>query len=208
MFIFTDGGCTANGRENSKASFASYFIKTNDMVSISNKEKFIIRGYVLSFEYAYDENTNNIYITTQYIKPSNNRGELLAIIHALLYIIDNIDKYNEKITIYSDSLICVRTINEWYDKRLKKGTINEFKNFDLIKILMNLVNKLKRRINIEIKHVKSHQKITNNMSIEQKNIINSNNIVDKHCIDLLNNKNDDSKYDNNKNDNYEYISIT
>lgn len=193
MHIFTDGACIANGRKNSRASFAAYFINTNNIENIDNNEKFVIRGMVQPYEYIINEK-NDLKTTTINCSPSNNRGELLAIISAFMFIIKNKNLF-DKITLYSDSLICVKTINEWYYKRLKKGTTHEFKNYDLIKIMMDLYESIRGIICIEIKHVRSHQKINSKMTNEQKNIITSNSIVDNYCTELLINKLDNITYE-------------
>jgi ribonuclease HI len=204
MYIFTDGACTSNGRKNSKASYAAYFVDTDDITNILNKKKFVIRGLVLSSTYAYNAEKNELHTIGPITTPSNNRGELLAIIATLIYLNEIKETKASKgskassVIIYSDSLISVRTINEWYNTRLKKGTEHEFKNFDLIKIMMDLLAEVRSVMNVEVRHVRGHQKITSKISIEQKNIISGNIIADKYCTDLLS---------LNKQESYEYISL-
>lgn len=173
MLVFTDGGCIKNGKKNAKASYAVYMNNT------------IIRGHVMPYEYVYD---GKLICNTTEVTPSNNRGELLALIHAFIEILkeckNSIDKSNDYV-VYSDSQICVKTINEWYPNRLKKGAIHEFKNLDLIKILMDLFNHIKSICNIKVEHTRSHQKIHTDTTLEQKKIIGGNNIVDKYASELL-----------------------
>jgi ribonuclease HI len=168
MLIFTDGGCIGNGTKKARASFAVYMNNT------------IIRGHVMPFEYSYHNGI--LTYTTNEIKPSNNRGELLSLIHAFIEIIKN---DLDDIIVYSDSQICVKTINEWYPNRLKKGTIHEFKNLDLIKIMMFIYNNIKEHKNIKILHTRGHQKLNKNITEEQKKIIDGNCIVDKYASDIL-----------------------
>lgn len=168
MIVFTDGGCIGNGKSNAKASYAVYLDNT------------IIRGSVMPFEYKYESNILSCIDTK--IAPSNNRGELLSIIRAFIEILNREDT---KIVVYSDSQICVKTINEWYVNRLRKGTIHEFKNFDLVQIMMSLYYKIKLTKEIKIIHTRGHQKITNNMSEEQKKIIIGNDTVDKYASEVL-----------------------
>lgn len=170
MLIFTDGGCINNGKKNARASYA---------VFMNNS---IIRGHVMPFEYIYESNILSCNSTP--INPSNNRGELLSLIRAFIEILSNPES---DFTVFSDSQICVKTINEWYPNRLKKGTIHEFKNLDLIKIMMKLFYSIKENKTIKIIHTRGHQKITNNMSSEQKKIIGGNDIVDKHASIILHN---------------------
>lgn len=168
MFVFTDGGCIGNGKSHAKASYAIY---------INN---IIIRGSVMPYEYIYESEL--LTYTDKKINPSNNRGELLSIIMAFIEILKN-DKF--EFIVYSDSQICVKTINEWYPNRLRKGTTHELKNFDLVKIMMQLYDKIKINKKIEIIHTRGHQKITDSMSIEKKNIIIGNSIVDKYASEVL-----------------------
>lgn len=171
MLVFTDGGCIGNGYSKAKASYAVYI---GDIV---------IRGHVMPYEYTYDG--TNLSCTNVSSKPSNNRGELLSLVRAFIEILKTDSK---EVTVYSDSQICVKTINEWYPNRLKKGTVHEFKNFDLVEIMMTLYNKIKEDKNIQIIHTRSHQKINKNMSDDQKKIINGNDIVDKHASEVLHKK--------------------
>lgn len=170
MIFFTDGGCIGNGTSKAVASYAVYFNNT------------VIRGHVMPYEYKDDLTTSNVNA-----KPSNNRGELLAIIHAFIQILKMDDQNN--FIVYSDSQICVKTINEWYESRLRKGTTNSFKNIDLIEIMMKLYNQIKLLgKKIEVVHVRSHMKITDKMSEKEKMIVNGNNIVDKYASEILKNK--------------------
>lgn len=170
MIIFTDGACKGNGKKTAKASWAFY-----------DNNKLIKRGLVNPFEYKLLDG-NNLQVTDISINPSNNRGELLAVIFALLYINEcgNITEYN---VIYSDSLITVNTINIWYNNRKKKGTLHEFKNLDLINIIMELFNKF---INTKCEHVLAHRKYSKNFSEDEEMLWNGNNIVDKYATELLN----------------------
>ncbi len=168
MLVFTDGGCINNGKKNAKAAYALYI---ND---------YIIRGHVMPYEYEY--NLDILSNNGKFICPSNNRAELLALIRAFMEIL-NFDDTN--FTVYSDSQICVKTINEWYPNRLKKGTIHEFKNLDLINIMMTLYNKIKLTKNIEIIHVRGHQTISKNSTEYEKKIIGGNELVDKYATSIL-----------------------
>lgn len=168
MLVFTDGGCIGNGKSNAKASYAVYMNDT------------IIRGNVMPYEYMYG--SDGLVCNNKQVSPSNNRGELLSLIHAFIEILNN--EVNDYI-VYSDSQICVKTINEWYPNRLRKGTVHEFKNLDLVQILMDVYNKVKERCNIKIVHTRGHQKISKNMTDEQKKIIGGNDIVDRYASSVL-----------------------
>lgn len=186
-YVFTDGACKNNGRKNAKASFASLVGKR------------VIKGLV--GDYTVEFKNNKLVYTSTPCNPSNNRAELCGLIYALCEILGILD-YNDinietyilndyeydklynsqdrplitKTTIYSDSLICVNTMLKWYDNRERNGSLDEFKNLDLITIMMQLYKQISK--NVDIVHVRSHQK-KNNF------ICNLNNYVDKLATDLL-----------------------
>lgn len=172
MYIFTDGACINNGKCNSKASFSVYV------------ENNIIIGLVKEFEYEYNILTNELNCNEKLIRPSNNRAELLAIIYGLIYIIH---KKNENIELYSDSLISIKTINEWYENRKKKNTLHEFKNLDLISIIMKIIEIIKINNIIQCKHIRSHSKF--NPYLSEKELISwkGNYIADIYAQKLLSN---------------------
>jgi ribonuclease HI len=179
--LFTDGACINNGKASAKASFAVY---------IDNK---IIRGYVEPYEYELSS-TNELVCTNKNIIPSNNRGELLGIIYGFKYIY-NLEQLNPSLPkkeyiLYSDSQICIKTINEWYKNREKKGTLHEFKNLDLITIMMILYKK----INIICIHTKAHTQLKLCKTDTEKLIWNGNNIVDKYASEILNKNENINKY--------------
>lgn len=169
MLLFTDGACIRNGKPDAMASFAVY---------AGGK---LIRGKVMPYEYEYCGILKNTYIK---VNPSNNRGELLAIVHGLLYIITTGEL---ECVLYSDSLICINTINEWYYKREQKGTLHEFKNLDLINIVMSLIQKIKiSGIILKCIHTRAHQKWQPAIFTEHEKIVwKGNDIVDKYATSLL-----------------------
>jgi len=179
MYIFTDGGCTKNGKKNAKASFGVYI---NNMV---------YTGYVMPYEYKLSKTDmsidRNITCTnTKYILPSNNRGELLGIIYGLLYLINNY-KISIEYTLYSDSLISINTINKWYNNREKKNTLHMFKNIDLVTIMMILYRHCKTLgINITCKHILAHTKYSATLTEIEKKLWYGNYIVDSIIKILLN----------------------
>jgi len=166
--IFTDGACTCNGKPNAKAAFA---------VVINNHK--VIRGLVQPYKYLYNESENKIEITNEKEIISNNRAELLGIIHSFIEIINN--KYNDCI-VYSDSLICIKTINIWYYSRLKNNTVDQFRNLDLIQIMMLLHKKIKDLgVMLSCCHTRGHQKIKCTDTNTEKIIIEGNNTADLHA---------------------------
>ena len=204
IFAFTDGGCSNNGKQNAFASFAS--------VIVDGKSKKIIRGKVLPLEFFLEN--NKIKNNDKQIQPSNNRGELLGIIHCLNYLVEKIKYYfvqnvsdqsnnhtitiNDKIEvdIITDSLISIKTFNLWLPARRKKNTAHELKNFDLISIAETLLNQCREKYTVNFIHVNSHQKKPdsdkNDTEYDKKYFFwKGNQLADEHCFIALKNENYD-----------------
>lgn len=129
--IFTDGVCSDNGGKNPVASYA--YVIFDDKTEIHRESGLVVQGV------HGDE------------KPSNNRGELFAILHALEYV----EKHKlSNVTLYSDSKISVNTINEWYSTWVTKGIVNKKANAKLITAIMNVYGRLK---NITVLHCPAHK---------------------------------------------------
>lgn len=82
---------------------------------------------------------------------TNNRMELTALIEAL----DRLPS-DGVFTVYSDSQLCVNTINQWaagWEKRGWKRKTGPIKNLDLVKRLWALAN---AKPDIELKWIKAH----------------------------------------------------
>lgn len=180
VLLFTDGGARGNGYKHVKASFS--VIQYNE---IEKKYVTLTSGLVEPYEY---ELVNNVVKpdSSKSHMPSNNRAELLGVIHALLSLCDNVDT---NVAIYSDSLILVNTVNIWYPNRLRNKTISKFENLDLINIMMNLYNKIKEKRNINIIHCRGHKKDIDGNTEAEKIIIGGNNMADKVVNDVMDNIN-------------------
>ncbi|MGK7908326.1 MAG: ribonuclease H [Synechococcus sp.] len=86
---------------------------------------------------------------------TNNRMELTAIIEALNYCQKNAEQWG-KVTIYSDSNLCVQTYNTWmsgWEKRGWKRSKGPVVNLDLVKQLAAMK---KRSSNIQLVWIKAH----------------------------------------------------
>ena len=127
--IFTDGACSGNP---GKGAF-SY------VILVDNNE---IQRYANGF-----------------IKTTNNRMELMAIIEAIKYIksLEKIDN-NTSINIYSDSKYVIDSINKnWLNNWILKNFKN-VKNVDLWKEFINI----KHNLNINFIWVEGHSNIKYN----------------------------------------------
>lgn len=148
-YIFTDGACTGNGSPNAKASFAL-------QTAGGALGYFYISGLVQPFEYTLSSMILS-YNQTNTIIPSNNRGELLAIIYALIMVYKS-NTIND-IIIVSDSEYSIKSILKYYPNRVKAGTSHELKNLDLLAIAHLLYVIITRSRSLLFVHVNaSHSK--------------------------------------------------
>ncbi|MCS5638354.1 MAG: ribonuclease HI [Myxococcota bacterium] len=82
---------------------------------------------------------------------TNNRMELRALIEALELLAED-----AQVSVYSDSQLCVKTINEWaagWEARGWKRKTGPIKNLDLVKRLWALAQ---ARPGVELKWIKAH----------------------------------------------------
>ena len=176
---FTDGACTNNGKINSAASYAAYIIGA--------QYETIIGGIVEPYEYQFKDinriEDGIIAKKSEKVRPSNNRGEMLGIINALLALVSCYAV--GPIEIISDSELCIKTITVYYPNRLSKGTISELKNLDLIQIAMALIDKLNSRTTVSFIHTRSHTILSANATDSERFIHAGNDKVDKIAVDVL-----------------------
>jgi len=148
--VFTDGACTQNGRANARASYAA-----TGAVSVS--------GVVAPFEYALvDPAAPELGFApgTTPAAPSNNRGELLGIAHALLGLL-RLSIAAAPLTgceIISDSRISIMTLLEWLPARRAAGTAHKLRNLDLLTIAETLLAALRALRPVTLTHVHSHRR--------------------------------------------------
>jgi len=132
-----------------------------------NKHSFGVYIPQLDYKYSYT-----------FIDSTNNRNELSAIKHGLLYLDSiTIEQFYDKVIIVSDSDYCIKSLTIFYKKWFDSSfnIIDESKkNLDLIKDILILIKQSKYKI--EFLKVKSH---THNIDSISKN----NNIVDKIAKD-------------------------
>lgn len=111
---------------------------------------------------------------------TNNRGELLAILVAMQWII-NSDLGQEKKIIVSDSKYCVSTIEEWYDNWVKEDRLVGRLNLDIITIIMDLKKQI---TNLEFKRIDGHQKEKDYMGGPDEKYCIINDLADKAAQSL------------------------
>ncbi len=135
ILVFTDGGCLNNGQKKAKASYGVYFAD-------QTFQKDPISGLVPRNALHTDLSE-----TDKPVQPSNNRGELLAIIYALQTIIDKWDAAKVRpVLLVTDSEYCLHTINERIWKWVKKcDDFSDRPNSDMLQILYNQLNDLSKK---------------------------------------------------------------
>lgn len=160
---FTDGSVKKNGDLNTIGGFACYFPE--------HQEYNIKTAMYPKNKYSESINTNTDINKIQVNYTTNNIAEYSAAICAIKKIneINLLNGSDHGIIIYSDSLLLVKTVNEWMHKWAKNNwtrSSGEIKNLELVKELYELVNSKTRFV-----WVKAHSKNNDYFSI-------NNNIVD------------------------------
>ena len=160
IYAYTDGAASNNGKPNATASWG-YVIQ---LVDTSFPPKVMSTLYEDSGKVeskTYKLENMKIVPSNKKINPSNNRGEYLGFCHSLLKLIelftDNKIKGRPPIAVISDSLLCIKTMEEWLPNRKNKGTEHELKNPDLLKLTDQLLVQLRTITNVRLQHVRSHQ---------------------------------------------------
>lgn len=173
---FVDGACFHNGKPDSRSSFAAILYGGHF------RSEIVICGEVCPYEYIFTKSSKLLSQSQTAVRPSNNRGELLAIIYALLAILRA--KVLGSVEIITDSLISAKTITEWYDKKANK---NDFKNLDLVETAHYLYKTLQSKCaSVTITHMRSHQRAPpSTASDREKQLHAGNKRVDEVAVGVL-----------------------
>jgi len=142
--VFTDGGCSNNGKKNAVATYGVYF--PDMFMDEENAIKGKFGGKVPTPPVA-----------------TNNRGEMLAMITALEKIVES--GLQLPILLITDSTYCMKTVTQWLPKWFKKNPkFSDRPNSDLLLRIMDNLTKLEQLHNakhptfLTIQHQNSHQK--------------------------------------------------
>lgn len=141
--VAIDGGCDKNGTIGAKASYGVYFPKTfNDRPNGIPAVR--ISGVVPNVSQSLQESGKVSLISGQQkVTPTNNRGELLAMIHALIHI-HNSGAEPRSIIIVTDSEYVLHIVNhrlwQWGDAASTKA------NPDLLTILRRMLELIARNV--------------------------------------------------------------
>jgi uracil-DNA glycosylase len=172
IWIFTDGGSSANGKANCKAAYG-WYITDGEKVAFSSG---LVPEVSLGLVY----------------KASNNRGELTAILSAVEFMESRLelDEFcGSKIIVVSDSEYSINSITVWiynWERDMTKHA--DKKNLDLIQPAKNLVERLKKKYKVEFRHMNSHQDEPADNDCEEWFMWKCNDIVDKLCNKTLGRK--------------------
>ena len=168
LYVFTDGGCRNNGKNNALGAYGVYFTNKTDS------------SY---YQFNKCELLDN---------PTNQKAELTAIYKALVIFLENITIFhNKNIIIVTDSMYSINCITKWSNTWIKnnwktsKGDI--VKNIELIKNILDSINKLKNLANlcISFTHTFSHTSPPTDITSLDYYIWYGNNKVDKNICTLM-----------------------
>lgn len=158
-YLFTDGGCTDNGKDTAKGSFAFCIFTGTEIIE------------------SVDVITDNA---------SNNKAELNGIISGMRYILQNVSVITtSNLIIVSDSQYSIKCITEWYPNWVRQGKLTEKKNTDLIAVALELYVALGAIYTVRFVHVRGHQTAPLNTESEEWFTWKGNDIVDKLCSSRL-----------------------
>ncbi len=164
--IATDGACSGNGTHKAKAGYGVVVHDSNGP-EVSR----YIWGGVEPFDYKFvnqdiPEDGVTIIPSAVLTYPSNNRGEFLGAIWALIMAIRYM-KHNSAamcdVNILTDSKLVINTLENWVDSWRARGLIYQKKNPDLV-VIADVLFKLAKQTaaglgsTITLTHVKGHQK--------------------------------------------------
>jgi len=146
LYIFSDGNCKSNGKNNAKAGYSVYFLNSSDLE---------LRLYD-SFNVTKKITSENV---------TNNVAELSGIKHIFKVLSENknLDLFkNNCIVIVTDSQYSLNCITKWNINWIKNGWVNSkkepVKNKELIQEILEYKNQIGEKLNIKFKHTFSHTK--------------------------------------------------
>ena len=179
IMVWTDGACSGNGTDKAIASFGCLIVG-------GYMKRTTVSGKVQGYKYIMKDNSLTIDEKSPEI-PTNNRGELLGIAYALWaldqsYITGNIE-------MIIDSEYALKTLEDYYPKRLAKGTEKELLNLDLLEICYKLIHKIRQHSALIFVHTRSHQSLPVDADDRSKCIHAGNEIVDALAVKSKDNDN-------------------
>lgn len=180
IMIWTDGACSGNGNTDAVAGFSC-------MLLGGYLGKTTITGKVRPNKYNLDSNEMIVYDEKSIENPTNNRGELLGILYALWAL--NKAHITGEIELITDSEYARNTLEDYYPKRLLKGTEKELVNLDLLDGCHRLICKMRKHSKFGITHTRSHKTFPDNADDRTKCIHAGNEHVDLEAVSAKDYKN-------------------
>lgn len=134
-YVFTDGACSRNGKENAIGGMGVFF--------------------------ADQHRENRAIIPEAGVKVTNQTMELQAIVHALQAVLRMFANTRTTVVICSDSSYSIKCVTEWIEGWIKKGwvtaTKEPVKNKEIIEKAWLLMQRCeKASITVEFRHVRAH----------------------------------------------------
>ena len=170
IYVFTDGGCSKNGKANSKAGYSVVFSMDDDSI-------------------LYEFNTTRLVVKD----PTNNKAELSAIRYVFKTIVENSDLFeNKTVIVCTDSMYSINCLEKWYKGWIKNDWKNSkgerVKNQDIIKTILDYKKTIResgKNVEIEFKHVFSHIQEPVDKNSQAYFLWYGNNYVDKNIGKIL-----------------------
>lgn len=161
VVAFTDGGCLNNGYDSAVASYGVYF-----PASYQNKPTLLSRKvFGLVPDKTLELKNGHILCKSESANPTNNRGELLAVVHALAHTADLIKQTDvDQVIIVTDSTyvqgLIEKRLERYTDEDLNSGRIL---NADIILIIRAYAREV-GLARIRVIHQRGHTSGTDEMS--------------------------------------------
>lgn len=168
IYVFTDGGCSKNGKADSKAGYSVVFSMDEDStLSEFNTTRLVVK------------------------EPTNNKAELSAIRYVFKIVSENVDLFrNKNIVICTDSMYSINCIEKWSKGWIKNNWKNakgeDVKNQDIIKNILTLKDNIGNNAQIKFNHVFSHTQQPEDTSSLKYFLWKGNNMVDENIKKILN----------------------
>ena len=163
--VFTDGSSSANGKKHCLSGCGVYYPHNNEQLSLTSQQ-------------AADKCNIECEIH------SNNVGELLGILVAMMHIQDK----SVELLIHTDSMYCLNSLSIWWQSWSKNNWITAggtpVKNKKIIQKILHEKGKFK---GVYFKHVKAHRQEPNQQNTEEWEIWQGNDIADKLATQSVHN---------------------
>lgn len=155
--VFTDGSSSRNGKENCLSGCGIYIVNTDERLSLTSQEASEKCGVKLEGH-------------------SNNVGELLGILVAMVHIQDK----SVDLLIHTDSMYCLNSITIWCQSWMKNNWVTAggtpVKNKEIIRKILQEKGKFR---NVFFKHVRGHKKEPEDKTSEEYELWYGNDVSDQ-----------------------------